>query len=143
MSASSASLSSLHLYVMFPSITIGDGSSVPVTGVGTSYLSHSLSPLLLREVLVALALIRNLISVRRFTIDNQVFVEFDPFGLSVKDLRTKKELAQFNSLGDLYTVHGATTPTPPPHAMLASITSWHRRLGHPNSTTTTALLDEF
>ncbi|XP_020167897.1 uncharacterized protein [Aegilops tauschii subsp. strangulata] len=141
MSASSASLSALHPSILVPSITLGDGSSVPVTGVGTSFLSPSRSPLLLREVLVAPALIKNLISVRHFTIDNQVSVEFDPYGLSVKDLRTKMELARFDSLGDLYTVHDATTPTP--HAMLASITLWHRRLGHPNSTTTTTLLNEF
>jgi hypothetical protein len=40
-------------------------------------------------------------------------MEFDPFGLSVKDYRTKAVIARFNSSGDLYTLHGAATSDPP------------------------------
>ena len=129
--------SSIHPSILFPTITIGDGSTVPVSCVGTTSLSSPRSPLLLREVLVAPALIQNLIFVRRFTIDNQVSVEFDPFGLSVKDLHSKAVIARFNSSGDLYTVHPA--PPAPPHAMVTSFTTWHRRLGHPSRATQASL----
>jgi len=44
----------------------------------------------LNNVLVSLSLIKNLISVRQFTSDNNCSVEFDPAGCSVKDLRTKQ-----------------------------------------------------
>jgi hypothetical protein len=47
-------------------------------------------------------LIKNLISVRALTRDNSVSVEFDPFGFSIKDLRTKTVLLRCDSTGDLY-----------------------------------------
>jgi hypothetical protein len=83
MSASSNLLSSCTSSP-FSSITLGDGSSIPTHGVGPAQISSSLKPLL-RDVLVAPSLIKNLISVRQFTRDNLVSIEFDPFGLSVKD----------------------------------------------------------
>ncbi|XP_020159802.1 uncharacterized protein [Aegilops tauschii subsp. strangulata] len=98
----SSSLSSLQPS-LFPSITVGNGSSIPITCTGSTSLSPNLS---LRDVLVAPALIKNLISVRKFTIDNLVSVEFDPLGVSVKDHRSKEVIARFNSSDDMYTVRG-------------------------------------
>jgi len=40
--------------------------------------------------------------VRKFTIDNDVSVEFDPFGFFVKDLQTGMPLMRCDSSGDLY-----------------------------------------
>ena len=57
---------------------LGDGSSIPIYCVGQAQLPSSTKPLLLRDVLVAPALIKNLISVRQFTCDNLVSAEFDP-----------------------------------------------------------------
>ena len=125
----------------FSSITIGDGSTIPVSCTGDSYIPYSSNNFLLRNILVVPSLITNLISVRQFTIDNQVIVAFDPFGLSVKDLKTGEVLARYNSTGDLYPLHGA--PTSSPRAMLASFDLWHRRLGHPNKATLSSLLQEF
>ncbi|KAJ9560232.1 hypothetical protein OSB04_005392 [Centaurea solstitialis] len=51
-------------------------------------LPFSQWPLKLKNVLVSDELNKNLISVKRFTIDNSVSVEFDPFGFTVKDLKT-------------------------------------------------------
>jgi len=68
----------------FPSsIVVGDGSLLPVTGTGTTVLPGNLS---LNNVLVSPRLIKNLISVRQFTSNNNCSVEFDPAGCSVKDL---------------------------------------------------------
>ena len=105
-------------------------------------LNFPLPPLLLRDVLVAPALIKNLISVRQFTCDNLVSAEFDPFGLSVKDYLTKAEIARFNSSGDLYSLNGVPAATPPT-SMLASVDLWHRRLGHPNPAVLASMLSEF
>jgi hypothetical protein len=125
----------------FSSITIGDGSSISISGTGDSYISHLHVQFLLRQILLAPSLIKNLISVRKFTIDNRVSLEFDPFGLSMKDLQTGKLLARYNSSGDLYPLYGAPTSTP--QAMIASVELWHRRLRHPNKTTLSSLLQEF
>ena len=125
----------------FSTITIGDGSTIHVSCTGHSYISSPYANFLLRNILVAPSLIKNLISVRQFTTDNHVILAFDPFGLSVKDLTTGEVLARYNSMGDLYPLHDAPTSTP--RAMLASVDMWHRRLGHPNKTTLSSLLQEF
>jgi hypothetical protein len=51
--------------------------------------------------------VRNLLSIHKFTHDNFSYIEFDLFGFSIKDLRTKTMIFRCNSSGDLYT-------TPPP-----------------------------
>jgi len=91
----------------------------------------------LRNVLIAPPIVKNLISVRARTRDNSVSVEFDPWGFSIKDLRTKMALLRCDSSGDLYPIQGssapfAATPAPPATALLASTDStiWHARLGH-------------
>lgn len=118
-------------------VTVGNGSSVPVTRVGCTSL-HSFK---LDNVLVVPSIVTNLLSVRRFTRDNFVSIKFDPFGFSIKDLWTGTVRLRFNSSGDLYTIppavatrfHPNVVPTSP-RALLAtapSVDLWHRRLGHP------------
>jgi hypothetical protein len=141
MSASSTLLSSCTTSP-FPSITLGDGSTTPIYCVGQAQIPSHTKPLLLRDVLVAPALIKNLISVRKFSRDNLVSIEFDLFGLSVKDYLTKAEIACFNSSGDLYSLHGVPAAVPPT-SMVASVDFWHRRLGHPNNVVLSSLLSEF
>jgi hypothetical protein len=76
-------------------------------------------------------IIKNLISVRRFTTDNNCSIEFNPFGLSVKDLQTRSVIARCNSTGDRYPFFPAPSSTTAVLATAASSTSlWHRRLGH-------------
>jgi hypothetical protein len=62
----------------YSSITIGDGSTVHVTCTGHSTIPNS--NFLLCNILVVPSLIKNLISVHRFTTNNQVILAFDPFG---------------------------------------------------------------
>jgi hypothetical protein len=57
MFASSTMLSS-YTSSLFSSITLGDGSSIPISNVGHAELPSSTKPLLLRDVLVAPALIK-------------------------------------------------------------------------------------
>jgi hypothetical protein len=109
----------------FPSTTLGDGSTTTIYCVGQAQIPSHTKPPFLRDVLVAPALTKNLISVRKFTRDNLVSVEFDLFGLSVKDYLTKAEIARFNSSGDLYSLHGVPAAAPPT-SMVASIDLWHR-----------------
>jgi len=79
--------SSSPRYLVPSSIVVGNGSLLLVTSIGAVLLPGSLR---LNNVLVSLSLIKNLISVRQFTSDNNCSVEFDPAGCSVKDLRTKQ-----------------------------------------------------
>ena len=111
----------------FPSsIVVDDGSLLPVTATGSTSLS---GPLTLNNVLVSPRLIKNLISVRQFTTDNNCSVEFDPAGCSVKDLESQRVIIRCNSSGLLYPLR---LPAAQAFAASSSATAlWHRRLGHP------------
>lgn len=61
-------------------IIVGNGHSIPILGYGHTNLPSPHPPLSLHNVLHAPQLIKNLVSVRKFTTDNSVSVEFDPCG---------------------------------------------------------------
>jgi hypothetical protein len=60
-------------------------------------------------------------------------MEFDLFGLSVKDLATWNMIIRSNSSCPVYTLR-LLTRAPAAHALIAvtSTSKWHRRLGHPD-----------
>jgi hypothetical protein len=65
------------------SIVVGNGSILPVTSVGDTVLPRLFN---LNNVLVTADIIKNLLSIHQFSIDNWCSIEFDPFDLFVKDL---------------------------------------------------------
>ena len=69
-------------------------------------------------------------SVRKFTTDNSVFVEFDPFCFSVKDFQTGIRLMRCESQCDLYPITTNQAISPSTFFTLAP-PLWHARLGHP------------
>nr|GEU74393.1 ribonuclease H-like domain-containing protein [Tanacetum cinerariifolium] len=111
---------------MNPSISVGDGHSIPVTNTGHSILPSPTKSLPLNNVLITLYIVKKLIYVR----DNNCTIEFDAFGFSVKDFLRRRVLLQCDSTGDLYPV---TTPSSIPHAFLVSQHTWHQRLGEPGA----------
>jgi hypothetical protein len=141
MSSSSNMLSNFSS-TPFSSIILGNSSSIPIYCTGQTSIPTPTKSLFLRDVLIAPALIKNLISVRQFIRDNLVSIEFDPFGLSVKDYLIKVEIARFNSSGELYTLHGAPAADPPT-SMAASVDLWHHRLGHTHTAALSSMLSEF
>jgi histone deacetylase 1/2 len=113
------------------SIVVGNGSSIPIYSVGnTTLTSH---PFYLNNVLYSPSIIKNLISVHKFTRDNSCSIEFDPYGFCVKDLATRQIILKSSSSGDLYPFIGDHVS--PPSALAVSTTRdlWHRRLGHPGA----------
>jgi hypothetical protein len=102
------------------SIVVGSGSSLLITPVGDSIL---LGPFYLNNILLAPDMVQNLLSVRRFTTDNWCSMEFDPIGLSVKDLATKNVIIGSNSTGLLYMMRlpGSLTPSSSAVAALAAV----------------------
>ncbi|GJV99481.1 ribonuclease H-like domain-containing protein [Tanacetum coccineum] len=112
---------------MYPSISVGDGYSIPVTNTGHSILPTPFKSLHLNNVLITPHIVKNLISVRQFVRDNNCTIEFDAFGFSVKDFMTRRVLLRCDSTKDLYPV---TAPSPIPRVFLVSQYMWHQRLGH-------------
>lgn len=135
LASSSGTLNSVLKNSTGMSVKVGNGSLIPITSKGSTSLASYSRPLSLKNVLVAPNIIKNLISVRRFTNDNWCSVEFDPFGFSIKDLSTKRILLRSDSSGDLYSVPPQLNkPANTPQAFLAAAPSlWHKRLGHVNN----------
>jgi hypothetical protein len=132
MASDAGMLYSLHKSSPSSSVTVGNGSTLPISHIGHASLPASARTLHLNNVLLIPNIVKNLISIRRFTIDNLCSIEFDPFGFFVKDLCTKAVILRCNSRGDLYAF---TSPAlhPTAQGLIASTTTelWHRRLGHP------------
>ena len=127
---------SSHTHLPRPhSVTIGNGTTMPISSSGhTTFCAPSEQTFRLNHVLLVPHLVRNLLSIRKFTRDNLCSVEFDAFGFSVKDLKTRRVILRCNSDGDLYTFPGtASARRSSPTAMLATVSAdlWHQRLGHP------------
>ncbi|GJV71924.1 hypothetical protein Tco_1491919 [Tanacetum coccineum] len=111
-----SNLSNVYSNCLYLSVHVGDEKTSPVTNTGHSVLPTHSRPLYLHNVLVTPNIIKNLISVRQFTRDNNCTIAFDAFGFSVKDLLTRHILLRCDSSGDLYPV---TQPSPIPHALLS------------------------
>jgi hypothetical protein len=114
-----------------PSVIVGNGSSIPITHRGTSSLFSPSRTFHLNDVLVTPNIVKDLLSVRRFTTDNSLSMEFDPFGVSVKDLATKEVLLRCSSSDDLYPIFAPASPHQALPALSITMDLWHCRLGHP------------
>ena len=75
-----------NLSIKNNNIVVGSGHLVPIVGHGSTTLPSPYPPFHLNNVLHAPKLIKNLISIRKFTTNNSVSVAFDPLGFSVSDL---------------------------------------------------------
>ncbi|WVZ70083.1 hypothetical protein U9M48_018781 [Paspalum notatum var. saurae] len=142
MSSSSGMLSAPRLQPYSATVTVGNGAMLPVHHRAAAILPTSTSPLHLKNILICPPLVKNLLSVRRLTRDNNVSVEFDPDGFSIKDPPTKEEILRCNSAGDLYPLH------PPQHHSLTisaapTVSLWHEGPGHPGSPALSQILQHF
>lgn len=121
--------------INFPShVIVGNGSTLPVLAIGDAFLPHI--SLRLSNTFISHSVVKNLVSIHQFTCDNSCSVEFDPYGFSVKDLKTNAEILHCNSSGDLYSFLPSTSEPQSAYALsvVAATTlqsMWHRRLGHP------------
>nr|GEV61684.1 ribonuclease H-like domain-containing protein [Tanacetum cinerariifolium] len=116
---------------IYPSVFVGNGNSIPVTHTEHSFLHTSSKPLQLNHILVTPHIIKNLIYVRKFTRDNDVSVEFDAYGFSVRDYQTRRILLRCDSTGDLYPVTQQSSSQTPVVLHSFSSTTCHRYFGHP------------
>ena len=72
---------------------VANGTYIPVSSVGTA---NSYGSFHIPDVLVAPGMVHNLLSIRRFTTDNSCSIEFDPSGLTVRDLASRRPLLRCN-----------------------------------------------
>lgn len=83
-------------------VQMGNGTGLKIQQIGTSKLSLPQSSLLLEQLLHVLAIKKNLISISKFTIDNNVFVEFHGNYFCIKDEGTRNTLLSGKTRNGLY-----------------------------------------
>ncbi|KAJ9556387.1 LOW QUALITY PROTEIN: hypothetical protein OSB04_011001 [Centaurea solstitialis] len=114
------------------SICVGNGGQASVSGSGHTTIPTHPKPIRLNNVLYVSNIIKNLISVRKFTTDNSL-VSFDLFGFDLKDLKTGKHLSRHNSTGPLYSFNSLTNALATILIATSIFDVWHDRLGHPRT----------
>ncbi|CAL1353624.1 unnamed protein product [Linum trigynum] len=138
-------LGGLSLYTDYhgpEEVIVGDGSGLKITHIGQSRLPTSSSSLALSNILCVPAIKRRLLSVAQLCKSNSVSVEFFSDCFIVKDLATGAPLLCGLNNDDVYElpvdsqspVRLALTATP------TSFSTWHHRLGHPNTKLLSRLL---
>ena len=69
-------------------VHVGNGSSLPISCFGSSHISTSIKPLLLKDVLHVPDITKNILLVHKLTNDNDVYIEFHANFCLVKDKKT-------------------------------------------------------
>lgn len=67
------------------SIMVGNGDVLPVTHIGQAFFLHSNNRLTINNVLIYNKMVKNIVSIRQFTLDNFVSITFDLFCFTMKD----------------------------------------------------------
>ncbi|KAF8403163.1 hypothetical protein HHK36_011260 [Tetracentron sinense] len=137
---------SLHSeYTGNDSMKVGDGTGLPIQHIGNSSLHTTSSTFHLNDILHVPSITKNLLSVHRFTRDNNVFFEFHPNHFYIKDRRSGKLLFQGTSKGGLYQLiqHQGNTNKEALIGERQSIIQWHNRLGPPAFHTVHKVLARF
>jgi histone deacetylase 1/2 len=112
-------------------VRMANGHGMHIYHIGQSKLPISSSNSLhLRDVLHVPSVTRSLLSVRRLTLDNKVFIEFHPIFFLVKDQDTKATLLSGRVHGGLYHLDESLIKQVF-SGIKVSRDKWHYRLGHP------------
>jgi hypothetical protein len=115
------------------------GLGMPISHIGqTTIHSHDRS-LILKDILHVPDASKNLLSVHKFTYDNNAFFEFHPWHFLLKDRDTRKPLLQTRCKNGLYPlplVAWQWHRSPNKNALASikpSMARWHHRIGHASS----------
>ncbi|KAJ9541873.1 hypothetical protein OSB04_028379 [Centaurea solstitialis] len=124
-------------------IVIGDGAGVPITHTdSTSFLTSSAIPLILSNILCAPRMTRNIMSIYKLCLENNLLIEFSSNSFVIKDRLTGAHLTSGPSKQGIY-----EWPSNPSilafSTIKASAIDWHHRLGHPSLAIFKSLVSTF
>jgi hypothetical protein len=105
-----------------------------INRIGKSIIPTSIHNLALNNVIHVPSIHKNLISVPRFVLDNDTFIEFHPFFFLIKNQKMQKVLLHSQCKGRLYPLPSSASKFR--KLVFTAITipfdRWHNRLGHPS-----------
>lgn len=132
-----AHLTTVQPYTGTQQVTIGNGSSLPISHTG----SFSCPNFRMTNILVVPSIKKNLLSVRQFSQENDCDFIFSPNSFSVKCRHTGKTLFQGAIDQGLYSLP-VSSPSAYHISQQLSLTRWHNRLGHAAFSTVCQLLNK-
>lgn len=112
-------------------VQVANGVGLSISHIGQSTISGSYHPLVLNNIRHVPRISKNLLSVNRFSHDNDTFFEFHPDFFSVKDMAMKKTLLHDRCKGGLYPLVDAHPPRRSFAYVKYSSSLWHKRLVQP------------
>ena len=120
-------------------VIVGDGKGLSIANIGKFSLASSSGSFVFNDVLHVLSITTNLVSVQRFCLDNDTFIEFHPSHFVVNDQKTRLALLQGKIEKGLYKLPTAPRVVDHPLAFYftcstsdaGSLRLRHNRLGHP------------
>ncbi|KAK1408451.1 hypothetical protein QVD17_40235 [Tagetes erecta] len=113
-------------------LIIGDGSSLTITHIGSINLTFSNTSITLKNVLCVPSISRNIISISRLCIDNNILIEFFHFNFVIKDYRSRLPLLRGTASRGIYELRPSSLLPQAFHLQLNKASFWHHRLGHPH-----------
>ena len=113
-------------------VQAANGTGMRITHVGQSSIPTSTKSLHLKDICRVPSITRNLLSVKRFTTDNNVFFEFHPWYFLIKDRVSREVLLRGGTRGNLYSLDVSSVKQAF-SSLKVSHDLWHLRLGHPAS----------
>ena len=111
-----------------------NGKGMCISHIGHSKLHTPHSTLHLNNILHVPNASKNLISVHKLTLDNDVFLEFHPYFFFIKDQATRRILFKGPCHGGLYPLVPLSTGSSKQAFVIIkpSSSTWHSLLGHPS-----------
>jgi hypothetical protein len=108
---------------------------MPISHIGQSTIHTPKCDLVLKDVLHVPSASKNLLSVHKFTYDNNAFFEIQPWYFFLKDWDTRKPLLHGRYKNGLYPLPAAVLSKQCVNksvlaAIKPSVARWHYRLGH-------------
>jgi hypothetical protein len=70
-------------------IHTASGAGMDISHIGHAIVNTPHHPIQLKNILYALRIKKNLISIHRLTVDNSIFIELHPFFFLIKDQKTR------------------------------------------------------
>jgi histone deacetylase 1/2 len=111
-----------------------NGAGMHISHIGqASVPTHTSKQLRLTDILHVPSVTRDLLSVHKLTRDNNVFCEFHPFDIFIKDRDTRDVLLRGRCRRGLYELDAPSSTPQVFSGVRASSSQWHSRLGHPAS----------
>ncbi|KAK2458167.1 putative mitochondrial protein [Trifolium repens] len=133
MTGTTSMLSNIRQSSGTDSVLIGDGSPLPIHGIGDSFIKQKNITLPLHDVLLVPDLTKNLLSVSQLTKHFPVNCEFSNADFCVKERETGEPIITGRRKGDLYVLSSFPELYFSNHFKSGSADIWHQRLGHPQT----------